>query len=336
MSILRSRKIWSALLPALFCLFASPTFAADPLSLRLDWTLSGYHMPFYWAKDKGYFADVGLDVDIKMGAGGDKTASLIDGKHDDIGLGDYTAMAPGIAKGMKIRGVYSLVQTGAWAVISLEENPVRKPQDLVGRSVALTAGHKAIFDLMLNINNVPTDTIKYNITSPATRNTTFVNGQVDSFVSVVIGSPLDLVVRAREGKGKPVYFMPFSDFGVAPFAQGVMAHEDLIASNPDLIKRFLAATARAQKDVAKPENVDEAVDIALRLSETNVDRRASIGLQWAETVTRFHTPNSQGKPLGWMSDKDWDNVVTILVKTGGMEKPLPAETFYTNALLPQE
>ena len=32
-----------------------PTGAADAVSFRLDWTLSGYHLPFYWAKEKGYF-----------------------------------------------------------------------------------------------------------------------------------------------------------------------------------------------------------------------------------------------------------------------------------------
>jgi ABC-type nitrate/sulfonate/bicarbonate transport system substrate-binding protein len=34
-------------------MFLKPTGAADAVSFRLDWTLSGYHLPFYWAKEKG-------------------------------------------------------------------------------------------------------------------------------------------------------------------------------------------------------------------------------------------------------------------------------------------
>ena len=33
-----------------------PAGAADAVSFRLDWTLSGYHLPFYWAKEKGYYS----------------------------------------------------------------------------------------------------------------------------------------------------------------------------------------------------------------------------------------------------------------------------------------
>jgi NitT/TauT family transport system substrate-binding protein len=327
------RKLSSVALAATFSAgiaAASPAFAADTVSLRLDWKLSGYHLPFYWAKEKGYYSDAGIDVDIKEGAGSDKTVALIDGKHDDIGVADFTLMATGIAKGMKLKGIYCMVQTAAWAVISYEDDAIKKPQDLSGRSVAMTAGHKAIFDLMLKVNNVSPDDISFKVTSPATRNTTFVNGQVESFVSVVIGSPLDLVVRAREGKGKPVYFMPFSDFGVSPLSQGIVVHEDLIASKPDMLKKFVAATARAQAEVAKPENLDEAVDIAMRLSGTPEERRASVGLQWGETLPRFHTVNSEGKPLGWMSEKDWDNLIQILIETDRLENTMPVETFYTN------
>ena len=53
-----------------------PAGAADAVSFRLDWTLSGYHLPFYWAKEKGYYGAENLDVDIKEGAGSGKTRTL--------------------------------------------------------------------------------------------------------------------------------------------------------------------------------------------------------------------------------------------------------------------
>ena len=199
--------------------FLSPAGAADAVSFRLDWTLSGYHLPFYWAKEKGYYAAENLDVDIKEGAGSGKTVALIAGQQEDIGLADFMFMSVGAAKGMKLKGIYGEVQDGAFAVISAADKPIKRPEDLIGRTVAVTADHKAILDLLLSINKVPADKVRIQVTSAATRNTVFVNGQVDSFISVVIGSPLDLVVRAQQGKGKPVYFMPFADFGIAPWGK---------------------------------------------------------------------------------------------------------------------
>jgi NitT/TauT family transport system substrate-binding protein len=325
-----------ALLAGAFVSFmpALPAAAADAVSLRLDWTLSGYHLPFYWAKEKGLYAAENEQVEIKEGAGSGKTVALMAGQQDDIGLADYMLMAAGVAKGMKLKAVYGLVQNGAWAVISAEDNPIRKPQDLIGRSVAVTADHKALLDLLLAINKVDPQKVSIRVTSPATRNTVFANGQVDSFVSVVVGSPLDLVVRARHGKGKPLHFMQFEDFGVAPLGQGIVVHEQTLADKPDMVARFVRASARAVDETVKPEHLEEAVDIGMRLSGAPAERRESIKLQWEEAIPRLHTNNSKGHPFGWMSEADWQQSSDILLKTGAIDHPFPPANFYTNKFIP--
>jgi NitT/TauT family transport system substrate-binding protein len=311
-----------------------PSRAADPVSLRLDWTLSGYHLPFYWAKQKGYYAAENLDVEIKEGAGSGKTVALLAGQQEDIGLADYMFMTQGAAKGMKLKGIFGVVQDGAWAIISHADAPIKKPADLVGKSVATTADHKAMLDLFLDINKIPRDQVRAQVTSPATRNTVFVNGQVDSFISVVIGSPLDLVVRANQGKDKPVHFMQFAQFGIAPLGQGVFVHERMLAEKPDMLRRFVRATARALDEIVKPENTEAAVDAAMRLSGARDERRESVKLQWMETIPRLRTANTQGHVYGWTSEKDWAASANILVRTGQLDKPIPAASLYTNDLVP--
>jgi NitT/TauT family transport system substrate-binding protein len=335
MDIVSRRRALAA--AALLTLFAAPpklAAAADAVSFRLDWTLSGYHLPFYWAKEKGYFAAENLDVEIKEGAGSGKTVALMAGQQDDIGLADFMFMSVGAAKGMKLKGIFGEVQDGAWAVISRAEAPIKKPEDLIGKTVATTADHKAMLDLLLAINKIPADKVKIQVTSPATRNTVFVNGQVDSFISVVIGSPLDLVVRAQQGKDKPVHFMPFAEFGIAPMGQGILAHERVIAEKPEMLRRFVRASARALNEVAKPESTEDAVNIAMRLSGARDERRESVKLQWLETVPRLRTKNTEGHPYGWMSDKDWAVSVDILLKTGQIDKPIPTSGLYTHDFVP--
>jgi NitT/TauT family transport system substrate-binding protein len=311
-----------------------PSRAADPVSLRLDWTLSGYHLPFYWAKQKGYYAAENLDVEIKEGAGSGKTVALLAGQQEDIGLADYMFMTQGAAKGMKLKGIFGVVQDGAWAIISHADAPINKPADLIGKTVATTADHKAMLDLFLDINKIPRDQVRAQVTSPATRNTVFVNGQVDSFISVVVGSPLDLVVRANQGKDKPVHFMQFAEFGIAPLGQGVFVNERMLAEKPDMLRRFVRATARALDEITKPENTDEAVDVAMRLSGARDERRESVKLQWTETIPRLRTTNTQGHVYGWMSEKDWAASADILVRTGQLDKPIPAASLYTNEFVP--
>src|SRR5689334_25439868 len=101
---------------AILAVFPKLASASDAVSFRLDWTLSGYHLPFYWAKEKGYYSAENLDVDIKEGAGSGKTVALMSGQQDDIGLADYMFMSVGVAKGMKLKGIFGEVQDGAWAI----------------------------------------------------------------------------------------------------------------------------------------------------------------------------------------------------------------------------
>jgi len=122
--------------------------------------------------------------------------------------------------------------------------------------------------------------------------------------SIVIGSPLDLVVRARQGKGKPLHFMPFEDFGVAPLGQGVIVHEQVIAQKPDMVRRFLRATTRALNEVTNKQNFEAAVDNAMQLSGAPADRRDSVLLQWQEAIPLLKTKNTAGKPSGRMSEAD--------------------------------
>ena len=154
-------------------------------------------------------------------------------------------------------------------------------------------------------------------------------------MSIIIGSPINLVVRAKHNEGKPVYFMPFAKFGVSPLGQGLIATDQTIAQKSDILARFVRATVHGFKDVMKKDNYDAAVENGLKLSGTTEKQRESIKLQLLESVSRFHTDNTEGKPFGWMSDKDWDKSIDILLKTKKIDKPFPASNLYTNKFVPQ-
>jgi hypothetical protein len=61
----------------------------------------------------------------------------------------------------------------------------------------------------------------------AVRNTVFAERKVDAFVSQILGSPMDFVVRAKEGKNPGVHFLLFGDFGVNTLSQGLLAEKKL-------------------------------------------------------------------------------------------------------------
>ena len=306
----------------------------DKATLRMDWALSGYQVPFYWAKAKGYYEAEGIDLDITDGAGSAKSAQLVSAKQDTFGLVDALVTANSIAKGMKIKSTFVVVQDGGAAIISWEAKPFRTPHDMIGHSVAGAAEQKSLLELLLSVNKIPADSVTVRVVSVAARNQVFYQHEVDGIVSTVIGSPMDMIVAAKEGRGEPIHIMPFSEFGVSSMTTGVVVHDDTIASNPDLVKRFMRASAKGLTDILDPSKADEATDAAMKISAAPAIRRESVKLQWLATLPRLQTPGNKGKPLGWTTDADWQNCVDLLVKTEQMDKPVAVSLLYTNDFVP--
>jgi NitT/TauT family transport system substrate-binding protein len=306
----------------------------DKVSFRMDWALSGYQIPFYWAKAKGFYEAEGIDLEIKDGAGSAKSAQLVSAKQDTFGLVDALVTANSIAKGMKIRSTFVVVQDGGGAIISWAAKPFVTPQDMVGHSVAGAAEQKSLLELLLSVNKIALDSVTVRVVSVAARNQVFYQHEVDGIVSTVIGSPMDMIVAAKEGRGDPIHIMPFSDFGVSSMTTGVVVHDDTIASNPELVKRFVRASAKGLADILDPAKADEATEAAMKISAAPSIRRESVKLQWLATLPRLQLASNKGKPLGWTTDADWQNCVDLLVKTEQMEKPVPPSSLYTNAFVP--
>ena len=304
-----------------------------PATVRMDWALSGYQLPFYWAKKKGYYEAEGIDLTIKDGAGAAKAAQLVESKEDTFGLVDATVTVNSVDKGMHIKSILMVVQEGGSAIVSWDAKPMKSPQDMIGRSLGTTADQKPLIELLLAINKVPLDKVTMRIVSMQARNTVFLQHQVDGFVSVVIGSPMDMIVAAKEGKGDPIYLMPFSDFGIRTMATGAVAHSDTIANKPELVRGFTRASCKAMNEINNPALADEATDIAMALSQAPANRRESVKLQWLATLPRLQTKYSKDKPLGWTAAEDWNTCVDLMVKTDQIAAAVPADKLYTNAFI---
>jgi NitT/TauT family transport system substrate-binding protein len=80
------------------------------------------------------------------------------------------------------------------------------------------------------------------------------------------------------------------------------------------------------------KHIDELAAIVKKFSEATVP---AISRREAElSFDTWVTPNTAGKPLGWMSDKDWNETVVVLKQYGGVTTPLEAMQLYTNEFVP--
>lgn len=311
---------------------AQPATAEDNLEkveLRLDWALTGYQFPFYWALKKGYYRDEGLDVDIKPGAGSQQTINLVAGEHDDVGIADYSLMATSIGKGMKVKAIFAMVQNHAWAIFSHVDKPIRKPEDLLGKSVVMVVDHKPMIDLLMKLNGVDPTAVQLRLVNPPTRGTVFAQRAADGILAIAISSGSSL------GGGETTS-MALGDYGVNLLGQGIIASDAFLEKRPDVARRFIKATSRAFRETILENNIDEANLIAVQMSATTGKQVEASREEWKNTIPKLSSMNAPGKPVGWMSEMDWRDTMKTLRDTGRVNTDIDMSQLYTNDFIPGE
>src|SRR5262245_45406415 len=83
---LSRRNLLAAAATSLALPWVSKARAADKLTLRLDYTASGLHAPFYLALKQGWFEKAGIDLYMEDGNGSSATVKLVGAGSFDLGL----------------------------------------------------------------------------------------------------------------------------------------------------------------------------------------------------------------------------------------------------------
>src|ERR1035437_5952323 len=86
-----------------------PARAADAVTLRLNWILSGAFSLFYNGRDKGFFRDEGIELTIGEGQGSGRTVQAVAAGSDMFGLADGGSIILGGSKGAGVRAVMGIM-----------------------------------------------------------------------------------------------------------------------------------------------------------------------------------------------------------------------------------
>ena len=299
------------------------------VTLLLDWVFQGPNSGFLVAQEKGFYKESGLDVEIGPGKGSGSTSQLIANKTSQFGFADGFVIGLGISKGMAIRNVGSIYRGNPTAVIVLDESAIKSVKDLEGNSIAIAPGGTQFQQWPAFLRGAKLDPAKITVVNidPAGMNPALISGRVQAIASYVQGS----VPSVEQRGGKKTRHFPYADYGVTAVSNGIILHNDLIKSDPELIKAFVAPSLRGF--LYARQNPAEAVEIVRKYSST-VDptiTRRELELSWATWVT----PNTKGKPLGWNSEADWAETIAVLRQYGGVSQPLTVDQLMTNAFVPE-
>src|SRR5687768_14301084 len=134
------------LLAALFLCIASAAQAQNAkFPFRLNWTASGEHAPFFVAREKGFYAEEGLDVEVLDGSGSTTVLQLVAAGTSPVAYADASTMMRGVANGMPVKAVGVPLQQSPHAFIYRADAPrPTKVSEVKGMRIAVTAGDSSL------------------------------------------------------------------------------------------------------------------------------------------------------------------------------------------------
>jgi putative hydroxymethylpyrimidine transport system substrate-binding protein len=302
-------------LTALF-LLTTPLAAQQPERLRLilDWFVNPDHGPLVVAREKGFFREAGLEVEIVAPADPNDPPKLVAAKQADVAVSYQPQLHLQVAQGLPVVRIGTLVDTPLNSLVVLADGPVKGITDLKGRKVGYSVGgfEDALLGAMLEkaglgLGDVELVNVNFSL-SPA-----LVAGRVDAVIGAFRNFELNqLDILGRPGRA----FFPEEE-GVPAYDELVyIAHRDALGDAR--LGRFLAAVERASLWLVNhPEEAWEAFrasDPATLDDELN--RRA-----WADTLPRFaHSPAA-------LDHGRYERFAAFLKERGLIPEARPAEAY---------
>jgi NitT/TauT family transport system substrate-binding protein len=302
--------------------------AKRQVTMRLDWLYQGPNAGFLIAQEKGFYEQAGLNVEIGPGKGSGSTALLVASKAAQFGFADGFVVGNSVSKGMSIKMVAGIFRRNPTAVVVLDESDIKTPKDLEGKTVAIPTGATQFQQWPAFVKGCALDAGKIRITNidPAGSPPALITGQVPAIAGYAQGYVPSVEIRGN----KKARILWYADCGVTAVSNGIIVHTDLIKDDPELIRSFVVASLKGF--LYGRAHIDEMAAIVKKFSEATVP--AISGREAELSFNTWVTPNTAGKPLGWMSDKDWDETVAVLKQYGGVTAPLEAAQLYTNEFVP--
>ena len=252
------------------------------VTFMLSWAPDTNHIGVYVAKNKGYFKQAGLDVDIVAVAQAGAEQAVNNGQAD-FALSNMTNVGMYTTKGAKIKQVMQVQQKPSAIWCSLASNTsIKSPKDFDGKTFATFGSNEsdAVIRRMIQSDGGKGDFDKVTVGTSTFQ--TLSSGKADfgGFYATWEGVQADMYGPKLNCFAEPDYGVPGNADTI-----GVITSDKTISSNPGLVKKFVQATkkgyeyAYAHPNDAAEILVKEAPEANLKLAfvkksmKTIVDRQ---------------------------------------------------------------
>jgi NitT/TauT family transport system substrate-binding protein len=291
---------------------AAQTGGKTAVNLQLGWLPGNNQIGEVVAKQLGYFAQEGLDVSIQPGGPNiDGVAIVASGKFELGQVSSSPSLMLAASQDLPVKCFATGLQQHPYTFFSMKKKPVNTAKDMVGKKVGIQATGVILLKALLAKNNIPDGQVE--IVTIGADMTPLLTGQVD----VVTGWQTN--VTALKPLGPDRVDLRLWDAGVRLYALPYYATAKTLQTRPDVLQKFLKATARGY--AYANANRDAAADLLIK-EYPNLNRAdEKVGID----AMMGYAFNDLTKANGWgtMDPAVWQDQISLYSQLGQFSKRTP-------------
>lgn len=221
-------------------------------TLVLDFTPNAVHSGIYAALAKGFYRDVGVNLEVQLPGESSDAPKLLGAGKVEFAILDIHDLGIARERGIDLVGVAPIVQRPLAAVIARADGPVRRPREMEAHRVGVTGlpSDEAVVDSEVEADGgdpaqVDEVTIGFNAIASLAAD------KVDAATGFWNAEAV-----ALQRQGVPIRVFKVDAFGAPPYPELVLCtSEELLKSDPELIDAVVSATRRGYAFAEKQPKV---------------------------------------------------------------------------------
>ena len=283
---------------------------AQKLTFMPQWTPQAQFAGFYMAQEMGFYAQEGLDVEIrhiKANSTESILTQLVSGK---VQIAGQQLLQSIIARsdGQKILNVMQITQKSGLCCVS--HTPVSKPEDLQGMKIGRwKSGYSEFCDMLETYNNLHINWVPF-----INGINLYVYGAVDATLCYSFSEYIALQLAIGDIPDNQV--LKFSDFGYECPEDGLYVTEEYYAQNKDAVDKFVRASKKGWEYARTHKK--QTLEVVMRIcSENHIVTNRAMQERMLDNYISLQTNPATGKiDFAPVTLPVYNDVTKALLETG--------------------
>lgn len=319
------------LITAIFFLvsFAPDVYPAEtPLKKIVfmpQWLPQAQFAGYFVARDLGIYKKYGLDVTILNGGPGAPTVKALEEKKADFVTMPLPAAIEKRSAGARIVNVAQIICRSSLMFVTKKKNGINSPKDMNGKKIGywrndfigIPMAFFKKYDIQAQF--LP---INYSVEM-------FLADGVDAITVMWYNEYHKIINSGINPEELNTFFFFEHDLNFPE--DGIYVHEDTLNGDPELCRKFVAASIEGWRYAF--DNEEQTLDIVIKYIKEAHMMANKANQRWMLNRMRdLINPKDANQPLGELVEKDYLKTVNVLIESGSIKTAPEYGIFYKSCV----